>query len=130
MTINKKNENKAVVLLGHGSKKEDANKVLTDLARMLELESDYPVYSSFLQFTSPTLEDTIEKITQNGVEKIIVVPVFLFPGVHLTQDIPEILEDLKEKHPHSTFYLSGPIGADERLVPILHERVEKPLKSE
>ncbi len=123
-------ENKAVVLLGHGSKKEDANNVLKDLAKMMEKENPCPVYSSFLQFTTPTLEETIEGIIDNGAETVVIVPVFLFPGVHLTKDIPAIVDELKEKYPDRNFYLSGPIGADERLLPILKERAENPEKGD
>ncbi|UMZ73133.1 sirohydrochlorin chelatase [Natranaerofaba carboxydovora] len=119
-----KAQEKAIVLLGHGSKKEDANNILKDLAKMLEKESEHPIYSSFLQFTSPTLEDTIEEISKTEVNNITVVPVFLFPGIHLTKDIPKKIDELKEKYPSTSFQIADPIGADERLVPILKERAE------
>lgn len=122
-------EKKAVVLLGHGSKKKEANEILSQLAKMLEKESYDPVFYSFLQFTSPTLEDTIDKIAGYSVQEITIVPVFLFPGVHLQQDIPEEIEELKYKYPGISFNLSGPIGADKRLIPILKDKIDSSAKS-
>ena len=68
---------------------------------------------------------------EKGVSKIVLVPAFLAPGVHTTQEIPELI-GVKEKEPQlkargiELFY-GEPLGADERIAVILEEKALKAL---
>lgn len=129
--MERENNKKAVVLLGHGSKREEANNVLKDLSKMLEEdEENISVYYSFLQFTTPTLDNAIDKVASNSIDEVTIIPVFLYPGVHLKEDIPEKINELKGKYPEISFKISDPIGADRRLIPILMDRVKNSQEKE
>ena len=59
------------------------------------------------------------RLSKKGVSKIVLVPAFLAPGVHTTQEIPELIE-VKEKESQisakeSSLVYGEPIGSDERI---------------
>jgi precorrin-8X/cobalt-precorrin-8 methylmutase len=39
------------------------------------------------------------------------VPYFLFQGVHITEDIPEIINEIRTRYPDKTFIISSPLGS-------------------
>ena len=47
---------------------------------------------------TPTITEAIDALAKRGVSKIVFVPAFLAPGVHTTQEIPELI-GVKEKEP-------------------------------
>ena len=80
---------------------------------------------------TPTIAEAIDAMAKKGVSKIVLVPAFLAPGVHTTQDIPELIE-VKEKEPQLKqlgieLIYGEPIGSDERIADILEEKALKAL---
>ena len=116
----------SIILLAHGSRREVAKNVLPQLASMIQEDRSFgKVDSAFLQFTSPSLETALEEHIKEGVKNITVVPVFLFNGIHLKEDIPEILEKKKEKHPDVNILMAQPLGADSRIGDIIKDRIKE-----
>ena len=112
------------IVLGHGSRNAEANHVLEKLSGLFHENTKAPTCCAFLQFAEPTLEQAIEACYSEDLDTITIIPVFLYPGVHIKEDIPRILGNLQGKYPEVTFELSEPIGADPRLIPILQEKAE------
>ena len=86
---------------------------------------------SFMVRNTPTVPEAIDTIVKKGVTKIVFVPVFLAPGVHTTQDIPELI-DVKAKESQLSkrgiqLIYGEPMGADECIAVILAEKALKAL---
>lgn len=115
-----------IILLAHGSRRETANDVLPQLAEMVKKEAKYGrINCAFLQFTSPDLREALKEQAENGVKEITVVPVFLFNGIHLQEDIPEILAEEREKYPQVEIKMAAPLGADQRIGEIIKDRINE-----
>lgn len=100
-----------VVVLGHGSRVATANEPLLEVARMAsERLGGAPVEGAFLQMASPTLAEAVEKLYSIGARRIHVVPFFLYPGAHVTEDIPAEVERLNVLYPSVDFILTGHLG--------------------
>ena len=112
------------ILLGHGSRNPEANEVLYNLADQFKNEAKADTKAAFLQFAEPTLESVIEQYYQEGIKNIIVIPVFLYPGIHIKEDVPEIIDQLHKKYPELTVKVGDPIGADPKLVSVLQDRAK------
>ena len=70
-----------------------------------------------------SLPDAVDSFVSEGIEEIFAVPA-LFPGIHLKEDIPEALEELKLKYGEKVnFHLTPALGADPRLAEIIMDRV-------
>lgn len=113
----------AVVVLGHGSRAAGAAKLLEWVAGRLALQLDCPVRAASLQFNRPTLEECCRQLAAEGARRVAVAPYFLFSGNHLTGDIPGEIERIREAVPGVELVLTPPLGADERLVEVLRERI-------
>ena len=86
-------EKTGILLLSHGSRLDDGEEVIKAYKEMYQEEfPDMPVEYGFMEIRKPGIPETIKKLsTENDLEKIIVVPVFVAHGLHTKRDIPRLL---------------------------------------
>lgn len=86
-------EKTGILLLSHGSRLDDGEEVIKAYKEMYAEEfPDMPVEYGFMEIRKPGIPETIKKLTsENDLEKIIVVPVFVAHGLHTKRDIPGML---------------------------------------
>ncbi len=119
----------AVVLIGHGSTLPYNKEMLEELGKRIEMRGIFKaVKVAFMQLNSPSIEEVLRDLAQDGMRTIVALPVFLADGAHTKEDIPEKLKTAFEgawedlgRDVKLTY--AKPIGADERLVDILLDRV-------
>lgn len=116
-----------ILLIGHGSPKKEANNLVI-VGRLLHNLihpdcKDNCVKVAYLQFGEPGISDAIEDCIMDGARSIIIHPYFLSGGMHVTRDIPEIIEAAKEKYPGIEFIYTEPLGIHEKLAHIIMERI-------
>ncbi len=117
-----------VILISHGSKLSSGNDGLFKVAEMLRAMNRWDmVEAAFLQLAEPGFPDVVKKTVENGVSRIVVVPLLLFKGNHVYKDIPEMLETEKKNYPQVEFIYSSNIGADERIALIAADRIHEVL---
>ena len=91
----------AVILLGHGSIREHANVEVRGMWQMMKEQlPELNISGAFVEVADPTLEQEIDRLAAEGMERIIIVPMFLTRGQHLSNGIPRILDAMREKHGH------------------------------
>ncbi len=124
-----------LILIGHGSKLPHNRENLEKLAEILRKRSEFKIVEiAFMIRNTPTIAEAIDTIAQRGVSKIVLIPAFLAPGVHTTQEIPELI-GVKEKEPQLKargieLVYGEPLGSDERIGEILEEKALKALGQE
>ncbi len=113
-----------IVLLSHGSRLPDAQATLNKLVDQIKAGGDFHyVAGASLQFNRPDLPTAVAGAVSAGMDRIIVVPLFLYMGVHMKEDIPEIIQEESKKYPGIQFHMTGNIGADKKLAGILLDRI-------
>ena len=121
---------KVVMIVGHGSRslksQEDFKKIVDITAKKM---THTKVYGTNMELAEPVMDDTIAQIVaeNNGLSEIVVVPFFLFEGIHIKRDIPEKLNEFREKDPDVKFTFGRPLGADPALVDVLLGRISEVL---
>jgi precorrin-8X/cobalt-precorrin-8 methylmutase len=117
----------SILLLGHGSPKQDANnldKVAVMLHRMLHPGcADTCVNVAYMEFAAPKIPDAIRHAVDSGAKKIVLHPFFLSSGMHVTKDIPEMIEEAGKLYPDVRFIYTEPLGIHEKLAQIVMERI-------
>jgi sirohydrochlorin ferrochelatase len=104
---------KALIIIAHGSRQEEANLELEGLASQLagQLKPSYDwIAHAFLEFATPTLADAIDEAIENGADGIDVYPYFLNHGQHVTRDIPGQAELLGRGNPECRIRVLRPFG--------------------
>jgi sirohydrochlorin cobaltochelatase len=112
----------ALIILGHGSRNPAATAQFHEIVGQLRVRRDEPVLPAFMELAEPSLADAVAEAVAGGAREIVVQPCFLFDGMHIRRDIPEMLHGFAAEYPDVTFRFGRPIGADARVADILLER--------
>jgi len=114
----------AIVLLDHGSRREEANVQLDELReRVAARRPDARVFAAHLGVVPPDLQQAIDAAVAEGAERVIVHPFFLLPGKHTATDVPQQVEDARARHPEVDIVHSAALGLDDALVDIVLTRI-------
>lgn len=114
----------AVVILGHGSKSPKALETLQMYCEMVKGASSYEIVEvASLQFNKPDLSETLDCVIEQGADRVIIMPLFLYNGIHMQQDIPQLIAEEKVKNPNVEIVVTSNLGADNRIVEIVLDRI-------
>lgn len=117
-------DKRAILIVGHGSRREEANKELDMIVRWLgERHPHWLVQKAYGEFAQPSLEEAVASLAAQGVESIVLVPFFLTVGNHLHKNLPTRLEALRQNYPHLQFIEAKHLGADLLLVQLVEKRI-------
>ncbi|MDH5696278.1 MAG: precorrin-8X methylmutase [Dehalococcoidia bacterium] len=120
-----------VIILCHGSRGErgivEVPKVLRGVTEGVKslLPPGVEVIGAALQFNHPNLEEAVESLAVRGVERIVIMPYFLFLGRHITEHIPQLIEKLKHIYPERQFIMANPLGLEEHFIGHVAKRIEE-----
>lgn len=115
---------KGILVVAHGSKHESVDDPLVLMVKMLkEKFLECEVIGGCIGAGEKSLVKQLDYFRLKGISEIIVVPYFLFRGIHIRRDIPEMLEEYSQTYPEVTIKLGETLGADKRLADILEERI-------
>lgn len=116
----------AVLLLGHGSIREQANVEVRAMWDMMKEQlPELQISGCFVEVAEPTLEQEIDRLAALGTERIVIVPMFLTRGQHLSNGIPRILETMRQKYNHIQIDLTRHLGIDPLLAEIIKNRLRE-----
>jgi sirohydrochlorin ferrochelatase len=112
-----------VLFVAHGSRAEAANEAHVTMAERLQASTGAPVRPAFLELAEPSIPDAIDAVVAEGSQRIVVLPYFLYPGRHMTRDIPGLVTEAETRHPEVTIELLTEFGADGSVLQVLAHQV-------
>ncbi len=113
-------DRKAVILLGHGSRDPLWRRPIEEVAQRLMRQ--YPalaVRCAYMELEAPDAKAAAAELAAAGALHMTVVPMFLGAGKHVRDDLPVLLESLRQAYPALRFELQRPVGEDPRLLDLL-----------
>ena len=112
-----------IIVFAHGSRIETANQAVRDAARDLSLTEGYAlVEAAFLELGRPSLEEAADSLVSRGTGRIVIIPYFLTPGMHLERDLPVLVDRISSKHNGINVIVTPSLDGHPGLVQILAER--------
>src|SRR4030042_2258139 len=115
-------ERRAGILIGHGSRAAGADDDMERIAGRLRAAVDGGIVDLCRMAHGTSFGEAFERCVRQGVKTVIVIPYFLHFGVHLRQDIPEMLREAVMKHPEVRLVLGRHLGYDDALATLLERR--------
>ena len=115
---------KALIIVAHGSRKASSNEEVMALGEKVEslLGQHYTyVMTSFLEFATPSLEESMISCVEKGASQIVILPYFLASGNHVTRDIPEVVQKTQALHPQVKMTLKEHIGSASGMVTLISD---------
>src|SRR5205823_1533050 len=97
-----------VLLVGHGSRRPEANAVLPAVAAALAERGPWVVRHAFLELVAPTIDDGFDSLVAAGCTEVVAHPYFLYAGNHSAVDIPRLLAAAAGRHAGVHWRVSAP----------------------
>ncbi|MFB6304191.1 MAG: CbiX/SirB N-terminal domain-containing protein [Haloferacaceae archaeon] len=113
-------DGEAVLLVGHGSRRERSNEQVRELAAGLEERLGVPTDAAFLELAEPAIDEAVAGLVPT-VERITVVQLSLFAASHVKNDVPLAVKRARAAH-DVTLHNGSHLGVHPALVEILDDR--------
>lgn len=114
----------ALLLLGHGSKVEEANRALYEIATGVKKYREFPIVEvAFLQLAEPLLEEGLARCVAQGAHRVLLIPYFLYLGAHVGSDIPHKLAEARRRYPGVEIVQGNHLGVHPKLVEVVLDRI-------
>ncbi|AHF06299.1 sirohydrochlorin chelatase [Desulfitobacterium metallireducens] len=117
-----------IILLGHGSRRKEANDSLIEVAKKVEDILGHEVTPAFMGNWEPRLPEAVKAKVEAGAQKIIIMPLFLFRGMHVTVDIRNEVQEIQETHPEVEIVFTPELGADDSIAILASSRIKEALR--
>jgi len=111
----------AVLLVGHGSRRERSNEQVRELAARLERRLGLPVDVGFLELAAPAIPEAIDALAP-AVSRLTVLPLSLFAAGHVKDDVPLAVQRARAEHDGLTLHNGAHLGIHPALVDLLDDR--------
>lgn len=111
--------NETILLVGHGSRDERGNKEIEIFAQ--NWRQRHPrrrIELCFIEFAEILLAEGLDRAAAAG-GNVVVVPLILNAAGHVKMEIPEAIEEARERHPEVQFIYARHLGAVDPLLGIL-----------
>ncbi|GGN90879.1 CbiX/SirB N-terminal domain-containing protein [Haloarcula pellucida] len=114
-------DDEAVLLAGHGSRREKSNEQVRELAADLEGRLGIPVDAAFLELAEPAIDEAIAGLAST-VSQVTVVHLSLFAASHVKNDVPLAVQQAREAHPGLTINNGAHLGVHPAILDLLDDR--------
>lgn len=116
---------KGILVVAHGSRAKETEATLEKVLNMAKKKiSNEIIEYAYMEFSEKTISTAVKSLIEQGVSEIKIVPYFLFDGIHLKEDIPNMVKKCMLDNPNINITMGATLGADERLADILVDRIK------
>jgi len=113
---------RAVIVFAHGSRDPLWREPVESVVQAVRQQSDQTLTASaYLELCSPSLPDAATQLVAAGATQVRVLPLFFGMGKHAREDLPVLIQQLQQQHPHVAFELLPAAGEHPRLRALLAE---------
>ena len=117
---------KAILLIDHGSTRDEANEMLACMAHLVQsmVGSAAVVRFAHMELAAPTIEDGFRECVDAGATEVVAFPYMLSPGKHSMRDIPRMVGEAAAAFPGVTHTVTPAFGVHEKLAEVILLRAE------
>lgn len=114
-----------LLVIGHGSRSVEAQETFNKVIELVKKRSNDQfdeIIGAHMELCQPDIHSQIKKLVNKNIKRVLMVPYFLYRGIHIQEDIPKIIKSLQKKYPSVEFKFGRPIGEESLLADILIKR--------
>ena len=109
-----------IVLFAHGSRDPLWRAPIDAVAQAIAAQSPGAVVRcAFLELTSPDLPTVVDELVSLGLGRVRIVPMFLGVGRHAREDLPDLVTQLRARHPALELTLMPSVGEHPALIALM-----------
>jgi uroporphyrin-III C-methyltransferase len=115
-----------VLVVGHGSRREEANCDVRKAARRIGKRGGFPlVEAAFLEIERPNIAEGFKRLVERGACNVTVHPYFLSPGRHSRGDLPREVREAALRFPGVSYQITEPLSAHQLVIEASIERIRE-----
>lgn len=115
-----------VLVVGHGSRREEANRDVRAAAVQIGKCGGFPlVQAAFLEIEQPDISAGFKRLVKRGARSITVHPYFLSPGRHTRGDLPREVRAVAVDFPDVSYRITEPLAAHPFVIAASVERIRE-----
>jgi sirohydrochlorin ferrochelatase len=121
---------KAILIVDHGSTREEANAMLSCMANLVQhlVGTDVVVRYAHMELAEPSIARGFADCVEAGADEVIAFPYMLSPGKHSTRDIPRLVAEAAAAHRDVQYRVTPAFGVHEKLGELILTRAGIPLR--
>jgi len=113
-----------LLMIGHGTKDEEGRQSFIDFANAYQaLDSSRPVVPCFLELTSPTIQEGVDRCVEQGYTELSALPILLFAARHNKFDVTNELDRARARHPQVKFHYGRHFGITPGILDLWRDRL-------
>ncbi len=122
--LNVLHEKVAVILVDHGSRRDESNQLLLEVVNAFRQQSAWNIVEpAHMELAEPSIATAFGKCVDQGAKLIIVFPYFLSPGRHWHKDIPRLAAEAAQPFPRIRHLVTAPLGLHALMLQVIDERI-------
>ncbi len=111
---------RAIVLFAHGSRDPLWHRPMQAVAERVAAQlSHAQVACAYLELSTPSLAEAVQNLVVAGCTQVRIVPMFLGVGKHVREDLPVMLQHLRDTHPSVLFEPLPAVGEHPDLLDLM-----------
>mgnify|MGYP000638579231 FL=1 len=112
----------AILIFAHGSRDPLWRTPVEAVAHAVRAQApEAHVACAYLELCNPELSEAAAVAIAAGASEVRVLPLFFGMGKHAREDLPQLMEQLRQAHPDVAFKLLPTAGEQPRLTALLAE---------
>ena len=115
-----------IVIVDHGSTRAESNAMLERVALLFgqRFEQRHEIVEpAHMELAEPSIATAFGRCVARGAGRVVVLPFFLGPGKHWTQDIPRLTAAAAAPHAGVHFHVAPTLGIDDLILDLLDKRL-------
>ena len=118
-------EKLGVIVVDHGSRRDESNSMLPRVVELFQQLSGYPIVEpAHMELAAPSIAESFTACVRRGATTVVIFPYFLLPGRHWDQDIPALAAAAARQHPGVRYLVTAPLGLHPLMARIMQDRIE------
>ena len=111
-----------LILLAHGSRDALWRQPIEAVLKAVQQTHPQSLAAcAYLEACAPDLPTAARGLVEAGATHITVLPLFLGTGKHAREDIPKLVQEIRDTHPQVTVELEPAVGEHPRVTALLAE---------
>jgi len=115
-----------IIIVDHGSRRQESNEMLHAATVRFAAQSEYAIVEpAHMELCEPTIAQAFSNCVRRGANRVLVFPYFLSPGRHWTEDIPALVAAAATEYPGVRWLVTAPFGLHPGMLDIINDRVRQ-----
>lgn len=119
-----------LVIVDHGSRRQESNDLLPEVVEAYRRHSGAPIVEpAHMELAEPSIADAFARCVELGATEVVIVPYFLAPGRHWTEDIPRLAAEAAAPFAAQGIrhVVAPPLGLHPLMLRVIDDRIREGL---